>query len=240
MRAGPHEGAAVKAGRVAVVVRDSAHVVLRYAAALADRTPPGAWASGPGTPVVLIPGIWEPWRYLRPLGARLHALGHPVHPVPALGLNGADLESSADVVAAFLADNGLQGVVAVAHSKGGLIGKRLLLHPRAAPRLTGLVALCTPFGGSRLARRGLARTPLGLFHPTGAILMALAAERTVNARITSIGAAWDQVVPDGSHLDGARNITLSAAGHFRPVADAGVAALVHAEVERLARERACG
>ncbi len=222
-------------GRAATVVRDWAHVARRWPAALLDRTPQDAWASGRRVPVVLLPGIWEPWRYLRPLGERLHEAGHPVFPVPALRLNGADLAASAEVVAGFLAEHDLTGVVLVAHSKGGLIGKQAMLRSEVAARVRGMVALCSPFAGSRLARPMFTRTPLGLFDPRGAVLLALAAERAVNARITSIGAAWDEMIPDGSPLPGARTITVPMSGHFLPVADPGVATLVCAEVDRFVK-----
>jgi len=229
-----------RAARLGVVVRDWLHVLGRQAVAVVGRTPPDAYAppaaSGPcaAAPVVLLPGIWEPWRYLRPLAASLHRAGHAVHPVPGLGWNGRDLAASADVVARFLKERDLSGVVLVAHSKGGLIGKHVMLHSGAAARVRGLVAVCTPFGGSSLARAAFARTPLGVFAPTGAAIVALATEEAVNGHICSIGSAWDEMVPQGTELPGARNITLDIPGHFRPVADPGVHALVHREVDALA------
>ena len=225
--------------RVRVVVGDWGHVLAQQVRAVLDRTAVDAFASGSLTPVVLVPGIWEPWRYLLPLARRLHALGHPVHPLPGLGWNGRPIEDSVA-----LAREGLEGLglcprrpVLVAHSKGGLIGKAVLVDalardPEAGP--VGLVAVCTPFGGSRLSWRVFTRTPLGLFAPTGTAILALAAERVVDSRIVSIGSAWDEMIPNGSFLPGAWNVTVRVPGHFRPVADPGVAHLVHEQVERLA------
>lgn len=223
--------------RPGVVLADWAHVARRWPASLLDRTPADAFASGDRTPVVLLPGIWESWRYLLPLARRLHALGHPVHPLPTLGWNGRPLEESLERARAGFAALDVERPVLVAHSKGGLIGKSLLVdalgsRDPAAPR--GLVAVCTPFGGSKLSWRALSRTPLGLFAPNGSTILALAAERAVNDRIVSIGSAWDEMIPNGSFLAGAHNITLAMPGHFRPVADGGTALLVHENVERLA------
>lgn len=219
------------------VVRDWMHVLGRQAAALVDRTPPDALADGDRTPVVLVPGIWEPWRYLLPLARRLHAHGHPVHPLPGLGWNGRPLPDSVERAAQGLDALGVRRPVLVAHSKGGLIGKALMVDALARRRPDaplGMVALAAPFGGSRLSWAVLARTPLGLFAPAGAAIVALAADRTVNARIVSVAPAWDEMIPEGSHLDGARNITLAIGGHFLPLADAGVADLVAEQVEALA------
>ncbi|HHU39614.1 MAG TPA: alpha/beta hydrolase [Propionibacterium sp.] len=223
--------------RLGIVVADWAHVIAQQARAVLDRTPPDTYASGHLTPVVLVPGIWEPWRYLHPLARRLHALGHPVHPLPGLGWNGRPIEDSVDRARAGLDALGVDRPVLVAHSKGGLIGKALLLDafgrdPDRAPR--GLVAVCTPFGGSKLSWRVFTRTPLGLFAPQGATVLALAAERAADAHIVSIGSAWDEMIPNGSFLPGAHNITLRRPGHFRPVAAEGTARLVHEQVEALA------
>lgn len=228
--------------RLPAVVRDWAHAGVRLVAARLGRAAPDALVgpvvgASPGcaaVPVVLLPGVWEPWRFLWPLAQALHAAGHPVHAVSALGWNGADLDSSADRVVAHLRAADVRGGVLVGHSKGGLIGKKVLLHPALDGRVRGLVAVASPFAGSSLAYRPLARTPLGVFAPSGAAIVALAAERAVNARIVSLAPAWDQVVPEGSWLPGARNVPLDVAGHFRPLADAGVHALIHTEVHRLA------
>lgn len=222
--------------RAAVVLRDWLHVGVRWPASVLDRTPEDAFASGDGAPVVLLPGIWESWRYLRPLAAALHSAGHQVLPVPGLGLNGGALEPAMRLVVELLRERDVRGGVLVAHSKGGLIGKHVLLDPDAAPRLAGMVAVCTPFGGSSLAWPVLARTPLGLFAPAGAVIMGLAAEIAVNSKVVSIGSAWDEMVPEGTALPGARNITLTQPGHFRPLVSPDVHALVQHHVARLARE----
>ena len=220
--------------RFRIVAADWAHLLARWPASVLDRTPADALLGGDRTPVVLLPGIWESWRYLLPLARRLHDLGHPVHPLPGLGLNGRSLPDSLVRARAELDALAVDGAVLVAHSKGGLIGKTLLVDPDIGPRVRGLVALCSPFGGSRLAWRVFAPTPLGLFAPGGRAILGLAAETLVNGRIVSLGSAWDEMIPNGSHLGGARNITLSLPGHFRPVADPRVARLVHEQVEWLA------
>lgn len=226
------------------LVADWWHVATRLAASVVAKEPPGRWGrpgegSLPGCgriPVVLLPGIYEPWRYLAPLATALHAAGHPVHVVPALGRNTGDLATSVAAVRAVLLRPEASGAVLVAHSKGGLVGKAVLLDEVAGRRARGLVAVNTPFAGSSLAasRRVLGRTALGMFVPTGPAIVALSAQAAVNARITSVRAAWDQMIPRAGDLPGARNLTLDVGGHFRPMADAGVHALIHDEVHRLA------
>jgi pimeloyl-ACP methyl ester carboxylesterase len=230
--------------RLPAIARDWAHAGVRLAATVLRRggpdnlaaARPGAPGRCAAVPVVLLPGVWEPWRFLRPLARALHTAGHPVHVVDALGWNGADLDASADRVVAHLRAADVRGGVLVAHSKGGLIGKTVLLRPGLEGRVVGLVAVASPFDGSSLSWRPLARTPLGVFAPLGAAIAGLAGERAVNRLIVSLAPAWDQVVPEGSWLPGARNIALDAGGHFRPLADPRVHALIHAEVHRLAAD----
>ena len=115
------------------VLRQQARAVVeRGRADEFQQAPRGAPASCAEVPVVLLPGIWEPWQFLRPLATVLHAGGHPVHVVTELGWNGRDLDASADDVIAHLAAHDLRRVVLVAHSKGGLIGKKVLQHSTSA------------------------------------------------------------------------------------------------------------
>ncbi|TDE88033.1 hypothetical protein EXU48_24275 [Occultella glacieicola] len=213
--------------RTAAWAADYAYAVGRIAHAVVTREP--EWARtprpGPGVPVVLVPGIYESWRFLEPLAGRLLDAGHPVHPIRELGLNHADVRSGADVVARRLVELGLPAVVLVAHSKGGLIGKQVMLDGAAragavgVPRVLGMVAVNTPFAGSSYAR----------FVPVAAVralsptaVRKLGAQRAVDAAITSVHATWDPHIPGGSALPGARNIRVGPSGHFRILGDAGV------------------
>lgn len=200
-------------------------------------TPDAFLEAGPDaahhTPLVLLPGIWERWPYLVPLARALHAHGHPVHLIPALRGNGGPLPDAARIVADHLRERRLTGAILVAHSKGGLIGKLVMLDPDVADRVSGMVALSTPFGGSSLSWPILARSPLGLFAPRGRAITDLAAQVEVNARIIALQPSHDQVIPGGGRLTGARNVTLEAAGHFRPLRNAQVHRVIHELVHEL-------
>jgi alpha-beta hydrolase superfamily lysophospholipase len=176
--------------------------------------------------VVVLPGIWETWRFLLPLIERLHRAGHPVHAVTSLRNNGATVDASADIVAAYLRDHDLRDVLIVAHSKGGLIGKELMLRPDSGPRVRRMLAISTPFSGSVYARF-LLLPSLRAFSPTDPTTVRLGADRRVNARITSVWAAFDPHIPIGSELPGAaENIRVEDGGHFRILRNPEVLAAV--------------
>ena len=165
-------------------------------------------------PVVLLPGVYERWQFLRPVADLLSDLGHPVHVVTALRWNTAPVAESAAVVAAYLREQNLRDVLVVAHSKGGLIGKYAMLHEDPDGRIARMIAIATPFAGSVYARLFLLPT-VRAFSPRDRTLRSLAEQLEVNARITSVWGAFDPHIPGGSRLEGATNVPLRTSGHFR-------------------------
>lgn len=205
--------------------RDYAYAVRGQARAAMGRGAPDDLATGEGTVIVLLPGIYETWRFLEPLARALHERGHPVHVVTELGDNRRPIVEAASRVAALLAARGLDDVVLVAHSKGGLIGKHVMAFDPAGERVRAMVAIATPFGGSRYSRL-MPAPSLRAFASGDATMRALSAAAEANARIVSVYGAFDPHIPEGSELAGARNVRLATGGHFRVLADPRVIAEV--------------
>ncbi|MFC8680089.1 esterase/lipase family protein [Microbacterium ureisolvens] len=208
------------------------------------RPTPSSWSGGdPALPeVYLVPGVYEHWTFLRPLGDALASAGHRVRVVHGLGVNRRGIPATADRLGELLARTPAPdaGRVLVAHSKGGLIGKHLLVSSGAAARaaavaaaggdpaeaaaaatdggrplgLIGLVAVATPFGGSRLASLFVVPS-IRAFRPSDETILTLGRETSVNGRIVSVFGPWDPHIPEGSALDGATNIAVPTSGHFR-------------------------
>lgn len=202
-------------------VRDYAYAVRGQARAAWGRGAPDALTTGDGTPIVLLPGIYETWRFLEPLARALHERGHPVHVVTELGGNRRPIVDAARRVSTVLSDRNLHDVVLVAHSKGGLIGKHVMAFDPAGRRVRAMVAVATPFGGSRYSRL-MPAPSLRAFASGDATMRALAAAAEANSRIVSVYGAFDPHIPEGSELAGARNVRLPTGGHFRVLADPGV------------------
>ncbi|WP_213815496.1 triacylglycerol lipase [Glaciihabitans sp. dw_435] len=199
-----------------------------YAAAaqvrgVVDRAEPASFRSGDGAPILVIPGIYETWQFMQPLVTALHDRGHPVHVIELLHRNRRPVIDSARHVADYLAEHDLHDVIIAAHSKGGLIGKEIMVHGSATSRVRGMVAVAAPFSGSSYARF-LLLPSLRIFSPTDATIVGLARERQVNARIVSVYGRFDPHIPAGSYLDGARNVELDTGGHFRVLANPRVIA----------------
>lgn len=175
------------------------------------------FATGERAPVVLLAGVVEPWTMLLPVAERLHQAGHPVVVVPELAFNLVSVRDAATLARAAIVERDLRRVILVAHSKGGLVGKRLLIDDTEG-RIAKLIAIATPFHGSSLAR--LLPTPaITALRPDDPAILELAAAAHANSRITSIYPAFDPHVPESSRLDGATNVALEVMGHFRLLRD---------------------
>ncbi|MFC7879320.1 esterase/lipase family protein [Isoptericola sp. NPDC057391] len=211
---------------------DYAYALGRQVGGLLSRTPPDAYErprSERRPTVLLLPGVYESWRFLEPLARGLHRHGHPVRVVARFGLNRGTVPDMADLAAAVLVDADLHDVVVVAHSKGGLIGKSLMGRADVGHRVLGMVTVNTPFSGSPYAR-WLPLRAVRAFLPDDEVLAALAAQRADHSRIVSVATCFDPHVPGGSDLPGARHVRLATPGHFRSLADPALPAVLLREV----------
>jgi len=190
------------------------YVFKEQIASILSRAKPSAYRNNDGQPIILIPGIYENWRFMRPVARLLFLNGYDVHIIEGLGFNRGTIEAMAKHVETYIAAQHLTGVTIVAHSKGGLIGKYLLSAMTAPRILRGLVTLNTPFSGSKYAYF-LPFKSLRIFIPSSPALAGLAKDTLVNTRIVSLYGIFDPHIPGGSLLDGAKNVQLPVYGHFR-------------------------
>ncbi|KQS18076.1 triacylglycerol lipase [Frigoribacterium sp. Leaf186] len=198
-------------------LEDYAYAAVWQIRAVTSPRDPERYLGGDGRPVLVIPGVWETWAFLRPMIERLNAEGHPVHVLDDLRWNSRPVEATARDVAAYLVGHGLTDVVIVAHSKGGLIGKYVMALLDETRRVRSMVAVCSPFSGSRYAS-WLVLPALRAFSPRDATTVLLGRDESVNGRITSVYGEFDPHIPEGSELPGAVNVRLHAGGHFRVLA----------------------
>lgn len=197
--------------------KDYVYALGRQLRSAVSRVSSDEFLSGTGRPVVVIPGIFEDWRFMLPLIRNLHEAGHPVHVVTVLQRNRLAVPKAAALIADYLRDRDLTDTLIVAHSKGGLIGKYAMMALDPDRRLVRMVAIASPFSGSRYA--GFMLLPsLRALSPRNAVTLQLSREQRVNERVTSIYGLFDPHIPEGSVLPGARNVQLDTGGHFRILA----------------------
>ncbi|MCS5734458.1 lysophospholipase [Herbiconiux daphne] len=175
---------------------------------------PRIYRSGTARPCLAIPGVYETWHFMRPVIDALHSNGHPVFVVTDLRHNRRPVIDAAELIMRFVAQHDLTDVFIAAHSKGGLIGKYAMLRLDPQRRLQRMVAIASPFSGSRYANWAPNKT-LRAFRANDPVTSLLAAEDRVNDRITSVFGDFDPIIPESSVLPGARNIRLPFGGHFQ-------------------------
>ncbi|WP_445996984.1 esterase/lipase family protein [Okibacterium fritillariae] len=189
-----------------------------HAEAALHPNPPERYRHGdPSKPtVLLLPGVYETWNFLRVIADALNEDGYRIAAVGGLGYNLLPIAETATrltrALRALAVPSG--GRVILAHSKGGLIGKYLLRAHGTELGIEKLTAIATPFAGSRRARYML-DPRLRIFDPADETIVQLGADASVNPRITSIFGTFDAQVPDGSVLSEARNVQVPVHGHFK-------------------------
>ncbi len=186
----------------------------------------------PGNPVAVgIPGISETWRHLEFMGRALYRSGWDVHLLPQMDFVYGPVQLLSNRLDQYLRDNDLQDVVIFAHSKGGLVGK-MSMSGDEAWRIRGMVSLGTPYAGSELAN--FAPQVLGVddLMPAHPAIRRQFTDLRANRKITSIQAKWDQQVPSGAWLPGARVVTADVYGHNNLLTSRVAIQLLVREMER--------
>jgi alpha-beta hydrolase superfamily lysophospholipase len=203
--------------RAGWVVRDWWYAAAWQVRSLRPSTAAG-YRTGDRQPVVVVPGIYETWEFMRPLMDALHARGHPIYVVTALKYNLRTVPDSAELVIAAIDRERLHDVLLLAHSKGGLIGKYAMERLDPEQRIDRMIAIATPFAGSAYACLAPGRQ-LRAFRAKDPVLSALARDVGANPRITSLYGVFDTMIPEGSELAGATNRRLRVGGHFSILSD---------------------
>lgn len=183
------------------------------------------------SPIILIPGIYEKWHFLKTIADPLSLAGHPVYVVKSLDYNLKSIPDSAAIIRALIEEEDLKNVTLIAHSKGGLIGKWLLAFQNQDKRIRKLIAIATPFSGSRIVEY-VPHAPAKEIHPKSDIIRKLQLETNVNQDIVSIcGISDGHLWPETScYLEGAQNVKVAAHGHHKVLAHPETLRCIHEEI----------
>lgn len=184
-------------------------------------------------PVILLSGLSLKWHFLRHLGDRISLAGHPVFVIPNLRGNWISVAQAADFVREVIDEHNLQRIVIVAHSKGGIIAKYLLVNHNYDKRVKLVIAVASPFSGTRLARI-IPHRALYEMLPDSSVLQELQENTAVNKQIVSIIPEFDNHVwaEQGSYLDGAKNINVKVRGHHRVIFDKSVENIIMETIKK--------
>lgn len=218
-------------------VRDYSHLLHKHSLAFIYRKPPRHYLGHiveHKAPVILIPGVYEKWHFLQTLADPVSHTGHPIYVLEHLGYNTEEVHRSAKLVRELIDEKNLRNVIILAHSKGGLIGKHLLAFDNKDGRIKKVVAIATPFAGSRFPRVTRWKN-LREFHPEHETLKKLKKQSHINHRVVSIFGEYDNHVwpTESCRLEGAKNIQVHSHGHHAILFSKKVRDIVMTEVEEI-------
>ena len=223
--------------KVGYWIHDYLHALHKQSYAFLYRKPPKHYLGhiiANKYPIVLIPGIYEKWHFLKAIADPLSLKGHPIYVLEHLGYNTKAIPHSAKLVRELIDSEKLENVVIIAHSKGGLIGKYLLVFNNDDEKVKKLIAIATPFGGSHIVTL-IPHKPAKELHPRSEIIRKLGERKDVNNKIVSIFGMFDNHVwPESSCvLGGAKNIKVGIYGHHKILFNKKIKEIVAAEIEKL-------
>ncbi|WP_024331321.1 alpha/beta fold hydrolase [Winkia neuii] len=185
----------------------------------------------------MLPGVWEQPMAMSAIARDIVARGGKVRMLPQLKNMLGPVPDLAKLVEERLRETDARGIVLVAHSKGGLVGRRVLAGPEGQ-RVRAMVSLGAPFRGSPLANGFLGTAS----HTSDLRPSGLEAEwqsqslPQVDARIIAISARWDEHVPP-TELPGAQNVVAPTIGHMRLLTSKQARALVIRALTAMATPR---
>ena len=221
--------------KLASVVLDYHYMIKGSLRGIIYHTPPAHYLEhiAPGkVPIILIPGIFGKWTFLKELGDVLSLEGHPVYIIPDLKYNLFSIPHSASIVDSLVksvrvSTPSFEKAIIVAHSKGGLIGKYFLNHYNKEGSVIQMISIATPYSGSSMAKF-LPLDPIKELDTDSLIIQDLTKHVGINKKITSIIPEYDNHVwaEKGSYLEGAHNVHVTVHGHHRIVFDEGVRAVI--------------
>ncbi len=182
--------------------------------------------------IILIQGIHARWVYLKKIGDALSEAGYSVYTVSELGKNMDKISLNAKRVEKFIKVNKLNNVIIVAHSKGGLIAKHILVDVGLEDRIVKVITIGTPFHGT-LISKDIPNSAYREFATGSDTIRYLDSNSEVNHKIISILPEWDNLVQpvESIKLEGAQNITLPIKGHHKIMYSVRLIDLVKKTVE---------
>ena len=217
-------------------VKDYLHAAHKQSWAFIYRKPPGHYLGHiveGKRPIILIPGVFEKWHFLKFIADPLSLKGHPIYALEHIGYNTKEIRHTANLVQELIKEKGLKNVIIIAHSKGGLIAKYILAFHNQDKRVEKAIAIATPFGGSHITKL-IPHKAVKELAPEHEIIRTLSEKKVVNKKILSIFGVFDNHVwPESScRLEGAKNIQVQVHGHHKILFDKQVREIIISEVEK--------
>ncbi len=223
--------------RISYWIEDYIHLARGQSYAFIFRRPPKhylGFVEENKLPIILIPGVFGTWHFLKDIADPLSLNGHPVYILENLGHNLKEIPAAARIVRSLIEKEDIRDCVIVAHSKGGLVGKYVLAFFNRDKRVKKVIAIATPFAGSHIVKL-FPVGPLKELLPESEVIKKLECSTEINNDIISIFGIFDNHVwpLESCRLNGARNIQIKVRGHHKILFDEKAREAILSEVGKL-------
>lgn len=217
--------------KISYVVVDYLYAMRGHAGSAIYRKIPNHYLFGNKDDIILIPGLYEKWNFLKIIGDSLSYDGYKVHVLLELKRNQRPISEQARVVHDYLEKNDIRNATIVSHSKGGLIGLHYLIKYNNDNRVQKVIAVAAPFSGSHIGRIARLKAIRELMPHSDSIKDLT--KNSVSSKVVSIYPTYDNHVwhKDGSYLSNeAKNIEHGVKGHHRILFDKKLLQLIKQEI----------
>jgi triacylglycerol lipase len=190
-------------------------ILKRQFESFSQKDPPTEWSNGNKGNIILIPGFFETWVFFKNIADNLNKQGYRILVVKKLGRNLKKLEEASGDIIEFLENNKIQEAFFLTHSKGGIVGKFLLEHPKAKPVVKKLITIAAPYGGTLLGKFKFFN--LNQLMPSSKEIKNILNSNINYPNIYNIYPTVDNHVLPNKNLilNGAKNIKVNVVGHTR-------------------------
>ncbi|SRR5258708_7023210 len=181
-----------------------------------QNNPPKNWRYG-NRNIILIPGFTGTWKYLEDLGNFFNKNGFKIHTISDIEPNIYKIKYSVEKTKNYILQNKLDGVILIAHSKGGIISRYLLNDKEIENKIKKVINISVPNKGSILGLYSFNNAHELI--PWSRIIQDLRNQKEELKKVLNIYGVFDNVIiPNKSlYLENAENIKTNIIGHVKTV-----------------------
>lgn len=178
---------------------------------------PKNWSEGVKGDVILIPGFFETWIFLKYIADDLNRSGYKIHTIPDFNYNILPLHECTKVLNEYIKNNHLKNILFISHSKGGIIAKLIIDSNIDSSHRS--ISVTTPYKGTIFGYLYLFN--LKELTPSSKLITSVINHPVIKDTIVNLYAKLDNhILPNkNALLPDAKNIQVDVVGHTRILED---------------------
>lgn len=186
---------------------------LKVVSLLKTKTP-NEWNTGTRGDMVLIPGFYENYYFLRKIGDDLNKAGYKIHVIPNFDPN-EKVHCIYKKLEETIKNIKSNEIILVSHSKGGIVAKYLLDNSKYSNKVKCSISIATPYGGSVFAH--ICIQNIFELRPNSKLIKQINENNENLSKIYNFYPVFDNLVVPNQNLllNGCTNEMIEITGHTR-------------------------